>query len=166
MAFSFKETLANHPNNKWGLVLQGAQSIDPNELVEMLKSEVVSAMDKQFGIKMTASKEEITTGGLFSKLTQPGVLFKFQGKDYADWLVGFSKKVGMIDVEYIQIGMPSKAMQHRNMAAAKGFSLSGLAHKAMTDDNAVEEEEMHYGALLQTVQGVVMGWTDGDINPV
>ncbi|WP_304425551.1 hypothetical protein [uncultured Adlercreutzia sp.] len=69
----------------------------------------------------------------------------------------------LLDIEGIQYGSVSKNMQHANLAEADhGLSLKGMAkaayHKAMTDTAAVEEENMHYGALLNTLEAPVQSW--------
>lgn len=154
----YKQALSQHPLKVWGRSFSSAASIDPSTMVEEVMSAVPAIMKDKYGVEMRAVEEEIVTGGLFSKSSQPGVLFSFVGKEYAGWLLGFKKTASIIDVNLIQFGSVSKAMQHQNQADAKGFSIGGLLHRAMADTNAIEEETMLYGVLMQTVEEVIDSW--------
>ena len=101
-------------------------------------------------------------GGLLNSKTFPGVEFSFVGHtNWARYLVGVSKTAAVLTVDVVQQGTPSSAMQRLNSAERKGmFSISGALQKAITNQNAVEEESMNYTALLQTIQQAVESWSE------
>lgn len=157
----FKQPLSQHNFHMWGTNIGGAADINPNDLAEALAIDVVDKLDTTYGIRVIANKTEVAVGGLLSSKSFPGVEFSFSGhNDWARYLVGISKTAAVLSVDVVQQGTPSSGMQRMNVAESKGmFSLSGALQKAVTDQNAVEEEGMHYGILLQTIQEVVQGWT-------
>lgn len=157
----FKQPLSQNRFHQWGMNISRAGDIDPNALAKSLASDVKNCMENQYGIIVNANKTDITIGGLLSSKTFPGVEFSFAGHtDWARYLVGISKTAAILAVDIVQQGSPSSAMQRMNSAESKGmFSITGALQKAVTDQNAVEEEGVHYGALLQTIQQVVESWT-------
>lgn len=156
----FKQPLSQHPLHQWGANIGGAAHINPKDLVDTLAVDVVSCMENSYGIKVNASKTDVVIGGLFSSKNLPGVEFSFSGHtNWARYLVGIGKTAAIVTVDVVQQGAPSSGMQRLNAAEMKGmFSISGALQKAMTDQGAVEEEGMHYGVLLQTIQQVVESW--------
>lgn len=161
---NFKEPLSTHPNNLLNQRFTGAASVNVNDVVKELINEVPSILATNYGFKTVGTLETVTIGGLFNKKDYPGVVFRFPDhSDYSSVLVGFSKVGAILDVNAVGYGTISKNMQHSNMAKADhGFSLGGLAkqafHSAMTDASAVEEEEMHYQGLIDSITQVVQSW--------
>lgn len=158
----FKKPLSQYPFHQWGMKIGGAADIDPNALVENLAGGVASCMENENGIKVDANKTDITIGGLFNSKTFPGVEFSFADHpDWARYLVGINKIAAILAVDVVQQGAPSSAMQRMNIAESKGmFSITGALQKAVTDQNAVEEEGLCYGTLLQAIQQTVESWTE------
>lgn len=134
--------------------------MNPNEVVKVLGKSVTEYMLDSFGIKVTATYDEIQVGGMLSKKIQPGVIFNFvERPKYAGVIVGINSVAAMMTVNMVQRGAPSSAYQRMNVAESKGpFSLGGMVMKTMTNTNAVEEESMYYSALRQAVQSVVESW--------
>ncbi len=158
----FKKPLSQNPFHQWGTNFGGAADINQDALAESLANDVKESMGNQYGITVDASKTDITIGGLLNSKVFPGVEFSFP--DHADWaryLVGINKNAGILAIDVVQQGTPSSAMQRMNSAESKGmFSITGALQKAVTDQNAVEEEGMYYGALLQTIQQVIESWAE------
>ncbi len=163
---SYKDPLSKNPNNVLSQRFTGAGGIDVMTLVNEMLSSVPKKVESDFGFKVSGIKETVTIGGFFSKKNYPGILFQFPGKpNYAHILVSFNKIGSVIDIDAVTHGGVSRNMQHANLAKMDhGFSLSGIAtsvyHKAMTNSNAIEEEEMHYDALLAALQEVIESWKD------
>lgn len=158
----FKQPLSQNPFHQWGVRIGGAANADPEDLVGFLANIVTGYMKDNFGMSVDASKVDITVGGLLSSKTFPGVEFSFVGHtNWARYLVGVSKTAAVLTVDVVQQGTPSSAMQRLNSAERKGmFSISGALQKAITNQNAVEEESMNYTALLQTIQQAVESWSE------
>lgn len=162
----FKDPLSQHQWNCLSYNLKGAQRVNVDALVKEAIETVPQKVKDEYGFEVKAWLEVITIGGIFSRKDHPGILFSFPDHPkYAQILVGFNKIGGILDIEGIQYGTVSKNMQHANMAQADhGFSISGIAkaaiHKAMTDTNAVEEETMHYQALIGALEDVVQSWME------
>lgn len=160
----YKDPLSKNPTNCFNQRFKGAGSCDVSLLVNELIAVVPNQVESEYGFKVVAQKEPIIIGGLLSKVECKGVLFSFpQHSKYAQILVGFNKVGSLLDVDAVQYGAVSKNMQHSNLSQMDhGFSVSGLMkqayHKAMTDTNAIEEEEMHYQALIEALSAVVTSW--------
>lgn len=160
----FKNPLSEHQWNCFSQRFKGAASCNVDALVNELMKSIPEQAEADYGIEVRAARETITIGGLFSAKDQPGILFSFPKKpNYAQILVGLNKIGAILDVEAVQYGTVSKNMQHSNMSKADhGFSLGGMAKSALydliTDTNAVEEENMHYSAVLDSLEGVVQSW--------
>lgn len=161
--YSFKEPLAKHPNNIFSQRFTGAAACDVPSLMDELADRAPREFEANYGFKTTCQKDSVSIGGLFKKKEYPALLFYFPGTSYAQILITFNKVGAIIDIDAIPVGGVSKNMQHSNLSQVDhGFSLSGMMksayHKAMTDTNAIEEEEMHYQGLIQTVASIVVSW--------
>ena len=156
----FKDPLAEHPWNILSQKLRGAAHVDIASLVDQAMGEVPRLVEDNYGFKVSAAKETITIGGLFSSKNQPGIVFSFPDKPkYASVLVGFNKLGAVLDIEALQYGFVSSNMKHANMSKMDRGIIKGLYHKAMTDTNAVEEETMHYQAVIDSLTDLVESWT-------
>ena len=162
----YSKPLAQNPFHQWGTRIGGVAGIDPNTIADRLAEEVKNAMSNNFGIAVDASKTDVTVGGLFNSTTFPGVSFTFKGhSDWAGYLVGINKKAGIISIDVVQLGTPSKSVQRMNEAESKDqYSLGGMLHRAVAgaiiDQEAVETERMYYGTLLQIITDVVNSWME------
>lgn len=158
----FKKPLSQHLYHQWGMNLYGAGNIDPNTLAQILSDDVKSLMEDSYGIKVSSVKTDVTVGGFFNSKTFPGVVFSFDSHaDWARYLVGIDKTASIIAVDVVQQGSPSSAMQRVNVAETKSvLSVSRAIQMGITNQNAVEEERLHYGTLIQAIQQVVGSWTE------
>ena len=157
----FKNPLAEHPWNLLSQRLKGAAHVDVAVLVDHVMEEIPRLVEEGDGFKVSAAKEIITIGGLFSSNDQPGIVFSFPGNPkYASVLVGFNKVGAVLDIEAIQYGGVSSNMQHANMSKMDQGIIKGLYHRAMTDTSAVEEEQMHYQAVIDSLADLIESWTE------
>lgn len=131
----FPQPLSQNPFNQWSTRIGGAAGIDPSDLVGTLSKDVVAIMGRDYGIDVSASKTDITVGGLFNSSTFPGVEFSFKQRRFARYLVGISKQAAILSIDIVRQGK-------------------------FANDRFSETEEIYTSALLQTIVAVIEGWTD------